>query len=145
MASTPSPEAIKARIDQLTDELNAHNHRYYVLAEPIISDFEFDKLLRELQDLEAQHPSLMRPDSPCIRVGGTITKDFPPFIHKRPMLSLQNTYSREEVEDWLKSVEKLLEGQTFTYIVQHKYDGVSLSLHFENGTLMAGATRGDGV
>lgn len=145
MASTPSPEAIKARIDQLTDELNAHNHRYYVLAEPIISDFEFDKLLRELQDLEAQHPSLMRPDSPTIRVGGTITKDFPPFIHKRPMLSLQNTYSREEVEDWLKSVEKLLEGQTFTYIVQHKYDGVSLSLHYENGTLMAGATRGDGV
>ncbi len=145
MASTPSPEAIKARIDQLTDELNAHNHRYYVLAEPIISDFEFDKLLRELQDLEAQHPNWMRPDSPSIRVGGTITKDFPPFIHKRPMLSLQNTYSREEVEDWLKSVEKLLEGQTFTYIVQHKYDGVSLSLHYENGTLMAGATRGDGV
>lgn len=145
MALENSKEAAKARIDQLTDELNAHNHRYYVLAAPTISDFEFDKLLRELQELEAAHPDLMRADSPSIRVGGTITKEFPPFIHKRPMLSLQNTYSREEVEDWLKSVEKLLEGQSFTYIVQHKYDGVSLSLHYENGNLVAGATRGDGV
>jgi DNA ligase (NAD+) len=144
-STTQSAEAIKARIDQLTDELNAHNHRYYVLAAPTISDYEFDQLLRELQDLEAQHPEFARHDSPSIRVGGTITKEFPPYIHKRPMLSLQNTYSREEVEDWLKSVEKLLEGQRFTYIVQHKYDGVSLSLHYEMGKLIAAATRGDGV
>lgn len=145
MAQPTTPEAIKARIDQLTEELNAHNHRYYVLAAPIISDFEFDMLLKELQDLEAKHPELMRSDSPSVRVGGTITKEFPPYIHKRPMLSLQNTYSREEVEDWLKSVEKLLEGQPFTYIVQHKYDGVSLSIHYENGNMVAAATRGDGV
>jgi DNA ligase (NAD+) len=145
MASLDSLQAIKARMDQLTDELNEHNHRYYVLAAPTISDFEFDKLLRELQDLEAKYPEFVRSDSPSLRVGGTITKEFPPFIHKRPMLSLQNTYSREEVEDWLKSVEKLLEGQSFTYLVQHKYDGVSLSLHYEKGTLVAAATRGDGV
>lgn len=145
MAQPTTPDAIKARIDQLTEELNAHNHRYYVLAAPIISDYEFDMLLKELQDLEAKHPELMRPDSPSVRVGGTITKEFPPYIHKRPMLSLQNTYSREEVEDWLKSVEKLLEGQPFTYIVQHKYDGVSLSIHYENGQMVAAATRGDGV
>jgi DNA ligase (NAD+) len=145
MAQSSTSQEIKARIDQLTDELNAHNHRYYVLAAPTISDFEFDRLLKELQQLEAQHPELMRDDSPTVRVGGTITKEFPAYIHKRPMLSLQNTYSREEVEDWLKSVEKLLEGQPFTYIVQHKYDGVSLSIHYENGQMKAAATRGDGV
>lgn len=145
MAQPNTPENIKAHMDQLTDELNAHNHRYYVLAAPTISDYEFDKLLRELQDLEAKHPEYMRSDSPSIRVGGTITKEFPPYLHKRPMMSLQNTYSREEVEDWLKSVEKLLEGQPFTYIVQHKYDGVSLSIHYENGNMVAAATRGDGV
>jgi DNA ligase (NAD+) len=144
-STTQSAEAVKARIDQLTDELNTHNHRYYVLAAPIISDYEFDQLLRELQDLEAKYPDLARGDSPSLRVGGTITKEFPAFFHKRPMLSLQNTYSREEVEDWLKSVEKLLEGQKFTYLVQHKYDGVSLSLHYEKGKLVAAATRGDGV
>jgi DNA ligase (NAD+) len=145
MANSFSTETAKRRIDQLTDELNAHNHRYYVLADPIISDFEYDKLFRELQELESLHPDLVRSDSPSLRVGGTITKEFPPFIHKRPMLSLQNTYSREEVEDWLRSAEKLLEGQPFTYIVQLKYDGVSLSLHYVNGILESGVTRGDGM
>ncbi len=145
MAQPSTPQEIKSRVDQLTEELNAHNHRYYVLAAPTISDYDFDLLLRELQHLETQHPEFMRDDSPTVRVGGAITKEFPAFIHKRPMLSLQNTYSREEVEDWLKSIEKLLEGQSFTYIVQHKYDGVSLSIHYENGQMKAAATRGDGV
>jgi DNA ligase (NAD+) len=145
MAQPKTSTEAQTRIDQLTEELNAHNHRYYVLAAPTISDYDFDLLLKELQHLEALHPELMRADSPTVRVGGAITKEFPEFIHKRPMLSLENTYSREEVEDWLKSVEKLLEGQSFTYIVQHKYDGVSLSIHYENGQLKAAATRGDGV
>lgn len=145
MAQPTTPQDVQKRIDQLTDELNAHNHRYYVLAAPTISDYDFDLLLKELQHLETLHPELMRADSPTVRVGGAITKEFPAFIHKRPMLSLQNTYSREEVEDWLKSVDKLLEGQPFTYIVQHKYDGVSLSIHYETGQLKAAATRGDGV
>ena len=138
-------EAAKARIQELSEDLRAHNHRYYVLAEPVISDFEFDKLLRELQDLEASFPEFQQEDSPTLRVGGAITKDFPAFKHKRAMLSLQNSYSREEVEDWLKSVEKLLEGKSYTYLVQHKYDGVSLSAHYKDGVLQHAATRGDGV
>ncbi|MEM1000251.1 MAG: NAD-dependent DNA ligase LigA [Bacteroidota bacterium] len=145
MTETTDLNQIQARINQLTEELNAHNHRYYVLAAPIISDFEFDKLLRELQDLEAAYPELKRADSPSLRVGGDITKEFPTFTHVRPMLSLQNTYSREEVEDWLKSIEKLLEGRPHTYFVQHKFDGVSLSLHYENGVMQHGVTRGDGT
>ena len=141
MAKTDTP----ARVAQLVTELNRHNHAYYVQAQPTISDYEFDQLLRELQDLEAAHPELRRPDSPTLRVGGDITKEFPSFVHKRPMLSLQNTYSREEVDDWHKQLEKGLEGRTCTFIVQHKYDGVSMSLHYENGVLTHGVTRGDGV
>lgn len=136
--------ATKQRIDHLVEELKAHNHRYYILAQPIISDQEFDTLLRELQDLEEAHPEFRRPDSPTLRVGGGITKEFPSFVHVRPMLSLQNTYSREEVEDWHEQILKLADGD-FTYIVQHKYDGVSLSLHYENGVMVRGVTRGDGV
>jgi len=136
--------AIEHRINQLVEDLKAHNHRYYVLAQPIISDQEFDQLLRELQDLEEAHPQFRRPDSPTLRVGGAITKEFPTFAHIRPMLSLQNTYSREEVEDWHKQILKLADGD-FTYIVQHKYDGVSLSVHYEDGQLVRGVTRGDGV
>ena len=145
MAETKTPSQIKARVEQLTAELNAHNHRYYVLSLPTISDYEFDQLLRELQDLEDANPELKRPDSPTLRVGGAITKDFPAFTHVRPMLSLQNTYSREEVEDWHKQVDKLLEGNAFTYFVQHKFDGVSLSLHYKDGMLLHAVTRGDGV
>lgn len=136
---------IQQRINQLVEELKTHNHHYYVLAQPTISDFEFDKLLRELQDLEAAHPELLRPDSPTLRVGGTVTKDFPSFTHIRSMLSLQNTYSREEVDDWHKSILKLTDGEDFTYIVQHKFDGVSLSAHYEDGLFVLAATRGDGV
>ena len=136
---------IKQRIDQLVEELKEHNHRYYILAQPIITDFEFDKLLRELQDLEDANPDLRRPDSPTLRVGGGITKEFASFTHVRPMLSLQNTYSREEVNDWYKSISKLIDAEDVTYIVQHKYDGVSLSAHYDNGLLVRGVTRGDGV
>jgi DNA ligase (NAD+) len=135
----------KSRIEQLTAELNAHNHRYYVLAEPTITDYAFDQLLRELQDLETAHPQFKCADSPTLRVGGSITKEFPTFVHKRPMLSLQNTYSREEVDDWHKQLLKLLDGKPCTFIVQHKFDGVSMSLHYDKGVLTHGVTRGDGV
>lgn len=138
-------QAAAQRIDQLVRDLNAHNHRYYVLAAPVISDFEFDQLLRELQDLEEAWPSLKRADSPTLRVGGGITKAFPSFRHLRPMLSLQNSYSRTEIDDFDTQVRKYLESQSYTYIVQHKFDGVSLSLHYENGLLVRGVTRGDGV
>ncbi len=136
---------IQRRIDQLVEELKAHNHRYYILAQPVISDFEFDQMLKELQDLEGAHPEFRRPDSPTLRVGGGITKEFESFAHKRPMLSLQNTYSREEVNDWYTSISKLTDIDNLTFIVQHKYDGVSLSLHYRDGLLIRGVTRGDGV
>ena len=136
---------IKAQIDVLTEELKQHNHRYYVLAAPTISDQEFDLKLKELQALEEKHPEYQRPDSPTLRVGGAITKNFDSFRHVRPMLSLQNTYSREEVEDWHTQISKLADERPFTYIVQHKFDGVSLSLHYDNDQLVRGVTRGDGV
>lgn len=138
-------ENIRQRMDYLVEELQLHNYRYYVLSNPTISDQEFDKLLKELQKLEEEYPDYRREDSPTLRVGGDLTKEFPNFTHIRPMLSLQNTYSREELEDFDKQVRKLLDGQPFTYLVQHKFDGVSLSLHYENGILQHAVTRGDGV
>lgn len=133
------------RILTLTRELHQHNHNYYVLAAPTISDYEFDMLLKELEQLEEAYPDLRQPDSPTLRVGGDITKEFPTFRHLRPMLSLQNTYSREELEDFDTQVQKLSEGRPYSYIVQKKFDGASLSLHYQNGLLMHGTTRGDGV
>jgi DNA ligase (NAD+) len=139
------PTQAEKRILQLTAELNEHNHKYYVAAAPVISDFEFDTLLKELQELEAAFPMFKHEDSPTERVGGAITKDFQQFRHLRPMLSLQNTYSREEVEEFDRQVQKLLGGKEYTYLVQHKFDGVSLSLHYEGRKLIRGVTRGDGV
>ena len=133
------------RIKALSAEINHHNYLYYVLAAPAIEDRVFDNLLTELQDLEAAYPDLMQPDSPTQRVGGTITKDFPSFVHLRPMLSLQNTYSPEELADFHTSLLKLVEEKPFSYLLQHKYDGVSLSLHYEDGLLVRAVTRGDGV
>lgn len=133
------------RIAQLSRELNEHNHKYYVLAAPTISDFEFDMLLKELEKLESEFPELRRQDSPTLRVGGSITKEFPTFTHLRPMLSLQNTYSYEELQDFDEQIKKLAEDRPYTYIVQKKFDGASLSLHYQNGLLAHGTTRGDGV
>lgn len=136
---------IKNKMDKLAGELNEHNYKYYVLAQPSISDFDFDMMLKELQALEEKYPEFKRPDSPTNRVGGMVTKDFPSFQHIRPMLSLGNTYSREELTDFDKQVKKLLDGLPFTYLVQHKFDGVSLSIHYKDGVLTHGVTRGDGV
>lgn len=135
----------EAKIVALTRELNEHNHKYYVLAEPTISDYEFDMLLKELEKLEAAFPQFRRPDSPSLRVGGAVTKEFPTFTHLRPMLSLQNTYSLEELKDFDEQIQKLAEDRPYTYIIQKKFDGASLSLHYQNGMLAHGTTRGDGV
>ncbi len=135
----------KARIAQLVEELNQHNYRYYVLATPTISDYEFDQLLKELEALEQKHPELRTADSPTQRVGGSITKNFPEFRHLRPMMSLGNSYSREEIAEFDAQVNKLAGGKAYTYLLEHKFDGVSLSLHYENGVLVHGVTRGDGV
>jgi DNA ligase (NAD+) len=102
------PQAAQQRIEFLTTELNRHNHLYYVESEPVISDFEFDQLLRELQDLEAQFPDLVSPLSPTKRVGGDITKKFETVVHRFPMLSLSNTYSEEEIVEWEQRLKKAI-------------------------------------
>ncbi|MBK6628329.1 MAG: NAD-dependent DNA ligase LigA [Flavobacteriales bacterium] len=130
------------RIKELREELERHNHRYYVLAAPTISDQEFDRLLKELERLEASHPELSDPNSPTQRVGGDITKNFPVVAHRFPMLSLSNSYSREEVAEFVARVEKSV-GRT-RYTMELKYDGVAISLTYRNGELVRGVTRGDG-
>lgn len=133
----------KQRIKQLTHELEEHNHRYYILDAPTISDQEFDMLLKELEQLETEHPEWADPNSPTKRVGGDITKDFPTVAHKYPMLSLSNTYSIEEVEEFANRVKKADIGDA-EFTLELKYDGVAISLTYENGALVRGVTRGDG-
>ncbi|HRH37804.1 MAG TPA: NAD-dependent DNA ligase LigA, partial [Flavobacteriales bacterium] len=132
----------QARIAKLSAELEEHNHRYYVLAEPSISDREFDLLLKELEGLEKQWPEFASANSPTQRVGGDITKEFNQVAHRYPMLSLSNSYSREEVAEFVARVEKEI-GIT-TYTMELKYDGVAISLTYLNGELVRGVTRGDG-
>lgn len=135
----------EARIKQLSKELAQHNYNYYVLSQPSISDYEFDIMLKALEKLEEEHPEFRQADSPTLRVGGEITKNFESFEHIRPMLSLNNSYSQEEISDFDEQVQKLSGGKAYTYLLEHKFDGVSLSLHYENGLLVRGVTRGDGV
>lgn len=135
----------KQRIEQLRQELHEHNHRYYVLNQPIIDDQEFDRLMRELQDLEAKHPELYDPNSPTQRVGSDLNQEFRQVAHKYPMLSLANTYSEQEVAEWYESVKKGLGGDDFDVCCEMKYDGLSISLTYENGRLIRAVTRGDGV
>ena len=130
------------RIEQLIQQINYHNELYYQKSKPEISDFEFDKLLEELQQLEKEFPSLARPDSPTLRVGGTITKEFQNVQHRYPMLSLGNSYSEQELRDFDLRIAKGLEGNPFEYFCELKFDGVSISLIYENGILIRGVTRG---
>ena len=135
----------KARILQLRDELHQHNYRYYVENNPVISDQEFDFLMHELQDLEAKHPEMFDPNSPSQRVGSDLNNEFETFVHTRPMLSLGNTYNREEVADFWKRVSDGLMGAPFQICCELKFDGLSISLHYEDGRLVRAVTRGDGV
>lgn len=132
------------RIDQLREELHVHNYNYYVLNAPVISDLEFDKLMRELQDLEALHPEYYDPNSPSIRVGSDLNKNFTQVEHKYPMLSLGNTYSQAEVTEFYERVSKSL-NEEFELCCEMKYDGTSISLTYEDGKLVRAVTRGDGV
>lgn len=116
----------KTRIEQLRSELHRHNHNYYVLNAPEISDFEFDRLMRELQELEAQHPEYYDPMSPTVRVGSDISNEFVQVAHKYPMLSLGNTYSFDEVSDFYNRVQKSLGSEPFELCCEIKYDGVLL-------------------
>ncbi len=130
---------------QLAAEIRAHDHAYYVEARPTISDRDYDRLYRELLDLEEKFPSLATPDSPSQRVSGEPLKEFRPVRHLLPMLSLDNTYSQDEVRDFVKRVQKLLPDETLDWAVEPKVDGVAMSLRYENGKLTIGATRGDGT
>ena len=125
--------------------LHEHNRRYYVLNQPTISDQEFDFLMRELQDLEARHPECYDPNSPTQRVGSDLNQEFQQVAHRYPMLSLANTYSEEEVADWYESVRRGLGGEPFEVCCEMKYDGLSISLTYDNGRLVRAVTRGDGV
>lgn len=133
------------RIYILREQLHEHNHRYYVLNQPIVSDQEFDLMMHELQDLEARHPELYDANSPTMRVGSDITKEFRQVAHRYPMLSLANTYSEVDVEEWYNQVSRGLEGEEFEVCCEMKYDGLSISLTYEHGRLVRAVTRGDGV
>lgn len=136
-------EKVKERIELLRKQLHEHNYNYYVLSQPVISDFEFDKLMKELIDLEAEHPELHDPNSPSVRVGSDINNNFPQVNHRYPMLSLQNTYSEGEVTDFFNRVKKGLNEQ-FEIVCELKFDGTSISLIYEKGRLVRAVTRGDG-
>ncbi|MDR1707619.1 MAG: NAD-dependent DNA ligase LigA [Prevotella sp.] len=137
-------DLIKQRIEALREELNKHNYDYYVLSTPTISDFEFDKKLKELSDLEIQNPEYFDPNSPTQRVGSDINKSFKQVTHKYPMLSLGNTYTQEELTDFYNRVKKGL-NDDFEIVCELKYDGTSISLTYVNGRLTQAVTRGDGV
>ncbi len=145
-------DAAKARIEDLSKQLEEHNYKYYVLDKPTISDFDFDKLLEELITLEKERPEFLSPNSPSQRVGGQITKEFKSVKHKYSMLSLSNSYNKEDMEDFDRRVreglgitENNLFGSDIEYVCELKFDGLSISLIYENGELVQGITRGDGV
>ena len=135
----------KERILQLRSQLHEHNRRYYVMNQPAISDQEFDMLMRELQQLEERHPELADPYSPTQRVGSDLQEGFTQVAHRYPMLSLANTYSEQDVRDWYDSVSRGLGGEPFEVCCELKYDGLSISLTYEDGRLVRAVTRGDGV
>lgn len=134
----------KELVIQLREELRQHNHNYYVLDNPTISDFDFDMKLKQLQILEAQHPELYDPNSPTLRVGGEVTKNFQTVVHAQRMYSLDNSYSKDDLLDWETRIKKLVDGP-IRYTCELKYDGASISITYKNGTLFQALTRGDGT
>ncbi|MBT3559754.1 MAG: NAD-dependent DNA ligase LigA [Flavobacteriaceae bacterium] len=135
---------IKDKISSLRQELHEYNYQYYVLDNPTISDYEFDLKLKELLDLEKNHPEYYDPSSPTLRVGGGITKEFQASIHNKPMFSLDNSYSIDELRDWEKRIKKYID-QSVEYTCELKFDGVSINLLYEEGKLVKAVTRGDGI
>lgn len=133
----------RQRIIFLRERLNYYNYKYYIETAPVVSDFEFDTLLRELQDLEAEHPEYADPNSPTVRVGSDITNEFRSVEHSFPMLSLSNTYSTEELHEWIDRVEKEIDEPEF--VCELKFDGTAISLTYEQGRLLRAVTRGDGT
>ena len=134
---------VQIEIERLRTELHEHNHRYYTLDAPIISDYDFDQLLKQLEQLEAAYPEFFDPNSPTVRVGGAVTKNFETVNHRFPMLSLGNTYNLEELQEWIIRVQKLAPEATF--VCELKYDGVAIGIQYVNGALTRAVTRGDGT
>jgi len=137
--------SVRQKVEQLRREINRHNYLYYVQNNPEISDYEYDMLYKELEELEKKHPGLITPDSPTQRVGGQPVEGFRSVRHEIPMLSIDNTYSADELKEFDRRTKKLLPGEKIDYVVELKIDGVAVSLRYENGRLTQGATRGDGV
>ncbi|MDA1383214.1 MAG: NAD-dependent DNA ligase LigA [Bacteroidetes bacterium] len=144
METKSDKEIADKRISELRVDLHAHNHLYYNKNQPVISDKEFDLLLKELEALELEYPEFNDPLSPTMRPGGVAQDGFDKVKHSAPMLSLSNTYDESEVEDWMSRVDKGLEGEDVVYVMELKYDGVAISLVYEKGRLMKALTRGDG-
>ena len=136
---------VEKRIKELRRLIEKYDYEYYVLAQPSISDYEYDQLMKELEALEKAHPELITPDSPTQRVSGQPIKEFPTVVHRKPMLSLANTYNEGEFRDFDQRVRSALKGQHVEYVVELKIDGLAVSLVYENGSFVRGATRGDGV
>ena len=138
-------QQVRQEIERLTREINQHDYDYYVRSQPTVSDYDYDMKIKRLEALEAEHPELALPDTPTRRVSGEPTRNFPVVPHRRPMLSLSNTYNEEEIRDFDRRVRSLLEdGEAFQYVCELKIDGVAMSLIYENGLLQRAVTRGDG-
>src|SRR5690606_18899669 len=137
-------EQIAARMAALIEELHTYNYQYYVLAQPDISDYDFDQKLKELEVLEAAYPEFLDPNSPTQKVGGAISQGFETVRDRWPMLSLSNTYNEEELRDFDARVRKAI-GDDFSYVCELKFDGLSISLTYEEGRLVRAVTRGDGL
>src|SRR5499433_3631547 len=141
----PAVKDVEKKIESLREKIRHHEYLYYVLDQPTISDQEFDQLMRQLKDLEAEHPDLIMPDSPTQRVGGKPREGFVKVRHSSPMLSLDNTYSEEELRGWERRVHELSGRKDVDYVCELKLDGMSLALIYEHGRLSRGLTRGDGT
>ena len=137
--------SVQDEIVKLREELRSHNHNYYVLDTPTISDYDFDIKLKTLEKLEQENPEYFDPNSPTQRVGGTVTKNFPTIVHKNRMYSLDNSYNKEDLLDWEKRIQKILGTTEIEYTCELKYDGASINLVYENGTFVRAVSRGDGV
>src|SRR5437870_4410005 len=140
-----APASVKKEIEELREKLRYHEYKYYVLDEPEISDAAYDRLMERLKELESAHPELVTPDSPTVRVGGAPREGFTTVRHARPMLSLDNAFSFEALRDWDRRVREGSGHEKIEYVAEHKFDGLSISLQYEDGVLARGVTRGDGM
>ena len=137
-------EELKKRLEELKEQIRENDYQYYVLDDPQISDYEYDKLMQKLLDIEKAHPEFLTADSPSQRVGGEALSEFPPYTHRNPLLSLGNSYNEEDLREFDRRVKSDLGVDTVEYVVEYKIDGLSVALSYENGVLVTGATRGDG-